>query len=48
MSTFCLGNIRLRYNPKESNDLFIVYNSDLNAERGLENPLLPLTNQGHF
>lgn len=40
-----LGNIRLRYNPKEGNDLFIVYNSDMNAERGLENPLLPLTNQ---
>ncbi|MFK7979890.1 MAG: DUF5916 domain-containing protein [Saprospiraceae bacterium] len=40
-----LGNIRLRYNPKEGNDLFIVYNSDLNAERGLENPLLPLSNQ---
>ena len=40
-----LGNIRLRYNPKEGNDLFIVYNSDLNAERGFVNPLLPLTNQ---
>lgn len=40
-----LGNIRLRYNPKEGNDLFIVYNSDLNAERGIENPLLPMTNQ---
>lgn len=40
-----LGNIRLRYNPKEGNDLFIVYNSDLNAQRGFENPLLPLSNQ---
>ena len=40
-----LGNIRLRYNPKEGNDLFIVYNSDLNAARGFENPLLPLSNQ---
>ena len=39
------GNIRLRYNPKEGNDLFIVFNTDLNSERGLENPLLPLINQ---
>ncbi|MBT8219249.1 MAG: carbohydrate binding family 9 domain-containing protein [Bacteroidia bacterium] len=40
-----LGNIRMRYNPREGNDLFIVYNSDLNAERGLEQPQLPFTNQ---
>lgn len=40
-----LGNIRLRYNPKEGNDLFIVYNSDLNAERSFYYPTLPVTNQ---
>lgn len=40
-----LGNIRLRYNPREGNDLFIVYNTDVNADRGLENPFLPATNQ---
>jgi len=39
------GNIRLRYNPKEGNDLFIVYNTDVNAQRGFENPMLPLSNQ---
>jgi len=41
-----LGNIRLRYNPREGNDLFIVFNSDLNIERSLENPMLPISNQG--
>ncbi len=40
-----LGNIRFRYNPKEGNDLFIVYNSDLNANRSFLEPRLPLTNQ---
>ena len=40
-----LGNIRLRYNPKEGNDLYIVFNSDLNAERSIYDPLLPLSNQ---
>ena len=40
-----LGNIRFRYNPREGNDLFIVYNSDLNADRSLENPILPVSNQ---
>ncbi len=40
-----LGNIRLRYNPKEGNDLFIVYNSDLNQNRSILDPRLPVTNQ---
>lgn len=40
-----LGNIRLRYNPKEGNDLFIVYNSDLNSDRLFVDPMLPRTNQ---
>ena len=40
-----LGNIRLRYNPKEGNDLFIVYNSDLNQNKDIFNPRLPMTNQ---
>ncbi len=35
------GNIRLRYNPKEGNDLFIVYNDLINAKRGLHDPALP-------
>lgn len=40
-----LGNIRLRYNPREGNDLFIVYNSDLNASRDMFEPRLPVYNQ---
>lgn len=40
-----LGNIRLRYNPAEGNDLFIVFNSDLNADRLIEDPMLPRSNQ---
>lgn len=40
-----LGNVRLRYNPSEGNDLFIVYNDDLNSDRFRESPILPTTNQ---
>ena len=39
------GNIRFRYNPSEGNDLFIVYNDDLNTDRFRETPVLPATNQ---
>ena len=35
------GNIRFRYNPREGNDLFIVYNDILNSRRGRETPRLP-------
>lgn len=38
-----VGNIRLRYNPKEGNDLYIVYNDQLNSNRARELPHLPLT-----
>ncbi|MEZ5041678.1 MAG: DUF5916 domain-containing protein [Saprospiraceae bacterium] len=37
------GNIRLRFNPKEGNDLFIVYNDLLNHRRKREQPFLPLS-----
>lgn len=40
-----LANVRLRYNPKEGNDLFIVFNSDFNDERELEFVRLPFSNQ---
>jgi len=40
-----LGNVRFRYNPSEGNDLFIVYNDDLNSDRFRESPILPVTNQ---
>ncbi len=38
------GNIRLRYNPAEGNDLFIVYNGDVNTDLLREAPTLPRTN----
>ena len=43
-----LGNIRFRYNPREGNDLYIVYNDDLNTNLGREIPTLPLSNTRTF
>ncbi len=40
-----LTNIRLRYNPKEGNDLYLVYNEDFNQQRERSTPTLPLSNQ---
>lgn len=39
------GNIRLRYNPKEGTDLYIVYNSTLNSNRLEAKPNLPIIDQ---
>ena len=47
ISTY-LANIRLRYNPREGNDLFLVYNDDFNTNRDRDWPVfprLPLSNQ---
>ena len=38
-----IGNIRLRYNPREGNDLYIVYNEALNSNRTREIPNLPFS-----
>lgn len=38
-----ITNARLRYNPREGNDLYLVYNEGLNTNRGREDPFLPLT-----
>ncbi len=38
-----LGNIRFRFNPKEGNDLYIVYNDILNSDRNRELPNLPFS-----
>lgn len=39
-----IGNIRFRYNPKEGNDLYIVYNDQLNTNRAvLSGPDLPFS-----
>jgi hypothetical protein len=37
-----IGNIRLRYNPREGIDLYIVYNEAWNTHRTREIPHLPL------
>ena len=36
------GNLRLRYNPQEGTDLYIVYNSSVNTNRLEAKPALPL------
>jgi hypothetical protein len=38
-----IANVRLRYNPREGNDLYIVYDEGLNTERFREEPFLPRT-----
>jgi hypothetical protein len=35
------ANIRIRYNPREGSDLYIVYNDGLNTDRLREIPVLP-------
>ena len=37
-------NLRLRYNPREGNDFFIVVNEGRNTYRSLDDPRLPLFN----
>ncbi len=36
-------NLRYRYNPREGNDFYIVYNDGLNTDREREIPVLPRT-----
>ena len=36
-------NMRFRYNPREGNDLFIVFNDLLNSNRSKETPHLPFS-----
>ena len=43
-----LANVRMRYNPKEGNDLYLVFNSDFNENRDLEFVRLPFNNQSTF
>lgn len=38
------GNFRLRYNPKEGNDFYLVYNGDFNQDMGRVQPFLPSSN----
>ena len=39
-----LGNFRLRYNPREGNDLFLVFNEGLNLDRFDRTPVPPYVN----
>jgi len=39
-----LTNFRLRYNPREGNDFYIVFNEGRSTYRDIENPRLPLFN----
>lgn len=38
-----ITNIRLRYNPREGTDLYLVYNEGLNTDRYRKFPVLPVT-----
>lgn len=38
-----IANIRFRYNPREGNDLYLVYDEGLNTNRYREGPVLPVT-----
>jgi len=40
------ANVRLRYNPREGNDLYLVYNEGFNTDRYREDPALPLPSNG--
>lgn len=39
-----VSNLRIRYNPREGNDLYIVFNEATNTNRDRLNPILPFTN----
>lgn len=39
------SNFRLRYNPREGNDLYLVYNEGLNTDRQSYSPARPLSNR---
>ena len=38
-----ITNLRLRFNPREGNDLYVVYDEGVNTDRNREEPVLPLT-----
>jgi hypothetical protein len=40
-----ISNVRIRYNPREGNDLYVVYNEGLNTDRFREVPALPRTSR---
>ena len=38
-----IANIRIRYNPREGNDFYLVYNEGLNTNRYRQSPIPPFT-----
>ena len=38
---FALGNFRLRFNPKEGNDFYLVYNEGIHTDRFAKTPVAP-------
>jgi len=40
-----ITNVRFRYNPREGNDFYIVYNEGINTDRYREFPNLPFTSE---
>jgi hypothetical protein len=45
---FGINNIRFRYNPREGNDFYFVYNGDYNTHLTREVPELPLMHRNSF
>ncbi|HCC71062.1 MAG TPA: hypothetical protein DEQ09_07930 [Bacteroidales bacterium] len=43
VSEFITSNIRLRYNPREGNDLYIIYDEGFNTDRYREIPVMPVS-----
>ncbi len=43
VNDFVAANVRLRYNFREGNDLWLVYNEGFNLDRDRIDPALPLT-----
>ena len=39
------ANFRFRFNPKEGNDLYLVYTDNINTERTTEHPVLPVSKE---
>ncbi|MFK7845223.1 MAG: DUF5916 domain-containing protein [Rhodothermales bacterium] len=46
VSQAVLSNVRIRYNAKDGNDFYLVYNTDFNQHRNRLLPALPVSNQG--
>jgi len=40
-----IWNVRFRFNPKEGNDLYLVYNDLINSSRNDYDPVLPFSGQ---